>query len=72
MTIRSLRLLFALLPLMANATVYYVSPTGSDTNNGTSQTTSWKTIARVNQISSSLQAGDQVLFQSGGTYRGKL
>ncbi len=55
-----------------SAATYYVSPSGSDSNNGTSQSTPWQTIARVNQLGGSLQAGDQVLFQRGGLYRGKL
>lgn len=65
----------AAISLMASngmATIYYVSPTGSDSNNGTSQSSPWQSIARVNQIASSLQPGDKVLFQKGGTYRGKL
>lgn len=62
----------ALLTSSSLATTYYVSPTGSDSNNGTSQATAWQTITRVNQISSSLQPGDKVLFQKGGSYRGKL
>ncbi|HRH37859.1 MAG TPA: hypothetical protein PK760_05910, partial [Flavobacteriales bacterium] len=53
----------------AEAATYYVSPTGSDSNNGTSQATAWQSITRVNQISSSLQPGDRILFQKGGTYR---
>lgn len=57
---------------VANAATYYVSPTGSDTNNGTSQSTPWQSIARVNQLGTSLQPGDRILFQRGGTYRGKL
>ncbi|MBK8500548.1 MAG: T9SS type A sorting domain-containing protein [Flavobacteriales bacterium] len=57
---------------VSNGATYYVSPTGSDSNNGTSQATAWQSIARVNQISSSMQPGDKVLFQKGGTYRGKL
>ncbi|MEO8589860.1 MAG: right-handed parallel beta-helix repeat-containing protein, partial [Flavobacteriales bacterium] len=76
MTLTTPRLFTALLSLglvvSGWCTTYYVSPSGSDTNNGTSQGTAWQTIARVNQVGSSLQAGDQVLFQSGGTYRGKL
>jgi hypothetical protein len=63
-------LLFATLPTLA--ATYYVSPTGSDSNNGTSQATPWQSIARVNQLSSSLQPGDKILFQKGGLYRGKL
>lgn len=67
----SLIILFTIAAL-SRAAIYYVSPTGSDSNNGTSQATPWQSIARVNQISSSLQPGDKILFQKGGTYRGKL
>ena len=60
------------LSLTSSATNYYVSPTGNNSNNGTSQTSAWQTIDKVNTISSALQPGDQVLFQRGGTYRGTL
>jgi len=53
-----------------NAITYYLSPSGSDTNNGTSQATPWRSITRLQQVSASLQPGDQVLFQRGGTYPG--
>jgi Right handed beta helix region len=56
----------------AHATVYYVAPNGNDANNGTSSSTPWRTIARVNQSTYALQPGDQILFKSGGTYRGQL
>ena len=68
-------LLFGLvlsLPFVAEAATYYVSPTGNDTNAGTSQGAPWRTITRVNQIGSSLQPGDKILFQRDGLYRGKL
>ena len=73
-TKRTLLSSFAALVLAtgAQAVVYYVSPTGNDANAGTSQAAPWKTIARVNQLSYTLQPGDQVLFQRGGTYRGTL
>ncbi len=59
--------------MLANATVYYVSSSsGVDTNNGTSQSTPWRTIDRVNQSTYSIVAGDQVLFQRGGVYRGEI
>ncbi len=64
--------LAALISVSANAVIYYVSPTGNDSNNGTSQATAWRTIARVQQQMSSLQPGDQVLFQRGGTFPGQL
>ena len=57
----------------AGATVYYVSSaSGNDANNGTSQSTPWRTIDRVNQSGWQIQPGDQVLFQKGGTYRGEI
>lgn len=70
--IRVLLSLLLALPLWAGAAIYYVSPSGSDTNNGTSQSTPWKTIARVNQLGTGITAGSQILFQRGGTYRGRL
>lgn len=54
------------------ATDYYVSPSGNDSNNGTSPSTPWKTINRVNQSTFSFQPGDRVLFQRGGTWRGEV
>ena len=61
-----------LLTIASHAATYYISPTGSDSNNGTSQSTPWQTIGRVNQVAGSLQPGDKILFQRGGLYRGKL
>ena len=58
--------------LRAHATTYYVSSTGNDSNNGTSQGTAWQTIDRVNQITYQIQPGDQILFQRGGHFRGGL
>ncbi|MCB0785952.1 MAG: hypothetical protein KDC02_17325, partial [Flavobacteriales bacterium] len=57
---------------LLQATTYYVSPTGSDSNNGTSPSSPWRTIGRVNQLGGALGAGDVVLFQRNGVYRGKL
>jgi len=54
------------------AVVYYVSPTGNDASAGTSQAAAWRTIARVNQLSHTLQPGDQLLFHRRGTDRGTL
>ncbi|MYN16495.1 hypothetical protein GTP81_06985 [Rugamonas sp. FT107W] len=53
------------------ASVYYVdNATGSDGNDGLSQAKPWKTLARVN--SATLIAGDSVLFNRGGKWRGFL
>ncbi len=51
-------------------TTYYVSNTGSDSNNGTSATTPWLTVAKVN--ATTLTAGSSVLFQAGGLWRETL
>lgn len=49
---------------------YYVSPTGSDTNNGTSTGTPWQTIAKVN--AHTFVAGDEVSFQGGQSFTGEI
>jgi len=50
------------------AQVYYVDAVaGNDSNNGTSQATPWRTVAKVN--SSHFSAGDQILFKRGDTWR---
>jgi hypothetical protein len=51
-------------------TVYYVSPTGSDSNLGNSSATAWQTIAKVN--AAALEAGDVVLFQGGQSFSGAI
>jgi hypothetical protein len=56
----------------AMAATYYVSPTGNDSNTGTSQAQAWRSIARVQQHMLQFQPGDQILFQRGGTYPGLL
>lgn len=54
----------------ACATTYYVSPAGSDSNNGTSASTPWQTLAKVN--ATTFSAGDSVLLASGGSWSGTL
>jgi IPT/TIG domain/Putative Ig domain/Right handed beta helix region len=55
----------------AQSTTYYIdSVGGNDNNNGTSQSTPWQTIAKVN--SSKFSPGNQILFKSGDTWREQL
>ena len=61
---------FIIFSLTANATNYYISSSGNDANNGTSTSTSWQTIAKIN--SSTFSAGDEILFNDGGTWFGPL
>lgn len=51
---------------------YYVSNTGSDSNNGLSESTPWKTLSKVNSIMSNLQPGDSVLLKRGDEWRETL
>lgn len=55
---------------VALGTTYYVSPTGSDSNDGKSQGAAWQTITKVN--ASTFGAGDRILFQGGQTFSGAL
>lgn len=48
--------------------IYYVSPTGNDTNNGTSTSTPWKTAGKVSSFQ--FVPGDTILFQRGGVWSG--
>ena len=52
------------------ATYYVDSAQGNDTNAGTSQSTSWKTLKKVN--TAQLQPGDRILFKSGAIWQGQL
>src|ERR1022692_2470135 len=49
-------------------TTYYVSTSGSNSNSGTSTGSPWQTVAKVN--STTLNAGDTVLFNGGNTFAG--
>ena len=47
---------------------YYVAPSGSDTNSGTSRTRAWRTLNRAND----LHNGDTLLLAGGSTFSGSL
>ena len=52
-------------------TAYYVDQVaGSDSNSGTSPSTAWKTVGRVNQAS--FAPGDRILFKRGGIWHEQL
>lgn len=56
----------------AKGTIYYVSTSGNDENDGLTEETAWKTPARAGEAATELQAGDAVLFERGGVYRGTV
>jgi len=55
---------------LAQATDYYVSPSGSDSYSGTSPSQAWKTISKVN--GRAFAAGDRIFFEGGQTFSGSL
>src|SRR5450432_3768689 len=65
-------LTFIILCLKANATTYYFSASGNDANNGTSTSTPWKTLSKLNSFFSSLKAGDYILFNRGDVFYGSI
>ncbi len=56
-------------PSLYAATYYVDATSGQDTNNGLSETTPWKTTAKVN--ASTFKPGNQILF-SGGDLEGNF
>jgi hypothetical protein len=50
----------------ARVRTYYVSPSGSDANSGTSPRSAWRTVRRVNRAR--LIPGDAVLFEGGARF----
>lgn len=54
----------------APVTYYVSSSTGNDTNSGTSISSPWKSLDRIN--TATLNPGDQVLFKAGDTFLGQL
>lgn len=57
-------------PASAAVTTYYVSAAGSDSNSGTSSTTPWKSLTKVNSVV--LAPGDTVTFRRGDTWTGGI
>ncbi|MFK0071979.1 right-handed parallel beta-helix repeat-containing protein [Arthrobacter woluwensis] len=52
------------------ATSYYVDPAGSDTADGKSPGTAWKSLSKVS--AQTFGPGDRVLFKAGGQWTGQL
>lgn len=51
---------------------YYVSASGSDSNNGLSEAAPWKSIEKLNIEILNFQPGDKILFNRGDVFRGNL
>ncbi|MEV6512357.1 CBM35 domain-containing protein [Streptomyces sp. NPDC051642] len=57
-------------PAHAACTTYYVSPSGSDSNDGCSTSTPWQSLSKVN--ATTFATGNQILFQRKGSWTGRL
>ena len=57
-------------PGAGTGTTYHVSPAGQDSNDGKSEATPWRTLAKV--MSATYQPGDSVLLQGGASFVGCL
>lgn len=53
-------------------TVYYISPSGDDANAGDSPAQAWRTLGGYEAHLPQVQAGDSLLFERGGIYRGHV
>ncbi|MGJ5628756.1 right-handed parallel beta-helix repeat-containing protein [Nostoc sp. CALU 1950] len=51
-------------------TTYYISPSGNDKSLGTSPTSAWRSINKINNVI--FKPGDRIFFQGGTTFTGNL
>jgi hypothetical protein len=65
-----LLLTFVVFALTANATTYYISSSGNDSNSGTDASSPWQSLKKLN--SARLSPGDKVLFRRGDTFYGSI
>lgn len=56
----------------AQGTVYYVSNSGHDDNEGISPVYPWRTLQRVNSAMPKLRPGDAILFERGSYFTGQI
>lgn len=72
MKLKLLLLISLIICLGAKATNYYVASNGNDANNGTSTSSPWKSLNKVNSSFSTLNPGDNILFNRGDVFYGSL
>jgi hypothetical protein len=63
-------LLCGLSTFSLSAITYYISPSGNDNANGTSASTPWKSISKINSMN--VAPGTVILFQGGSTFSGGI
>ncbi len=65
-------LLLSVLTAPAQTTYYLDSRQGDDRNAGTSETSAWKTLDKLNTVASQIKPGDKVLLKRGSRFFGQL
>lgn len=60
------------LPDTVTGQIWYISNNGNDGKNGKTQKNAWKSITALNYYANEIKAGDAVLFERGGVYRGSF
>lgn len=63
---------FILITYNSYATVYYVSNSGNDSNNGISPESPLKSVLKINQIISKMIPGDVILLERGSIFYGQI
>ena len=64
--------IFFLFLITANATDYYIASNGNDTYSGTSQSSPWKSLNKLNAYFSHFQPGDRILLRRGDSFYGVI
>ena len=60
------------LTIPSGAKVYYVSNSGSDSNDGLTPQTAWASLSKASSVSGNKRTPTYVLFERGGLWRGQL
>ena len=60
------------LTIPSDAKVYYVSNSGSDSNDGLTPETAWASLSKASSVKGSKRTETYVLFERGGLWRGQL
>lgn len=65
-------LLLSVLTAPAQTTYYLDSRQGDDRNAGTTETSAWKTLDKLNNIASQIKPGDKILLKRGSRFFGQI
>jgi parallel beta-helix repeat protein len=56
----------------AESTTYYISNKGKDSHDGKSKVSAWSSLQKLSDSAHGLQAGDSILLERGGSFKGQL